>query len=198
MHGQVPDHVDVLLVEPQVDPRKAEVVQVAQMPRVDQLFHFHDRRAVDEGVAGHQLPVNHLGELDQLPRPGGRVRERLFDEHVFAVMQRLPGNLVVSGNRRGDQHRIHVRIEEILGPAIGLEVRILPRNLFQPAGIEVTNRCEFAPGSLVKHPGEIRTPIPQSDKSRFDHLLSLAVAALSCCSLISFDSTTVSRNFDLS
>src|SRR5262249_42633675 len=53
VRGQVPENVDVLLEQPQVDADAVDVVDLAQLAGGDQLFHLADGGAVEEGVVHH-------------------------------------------------------------------------------------------------------------------------------------------------
>ena len=54
VHGQVPEHVDVVLEQPEVHADRVVVVDVAELAVVDELAHLADRAGVDERVIDHE------------------------------------------------------------------------------------------------------------------------------------------------
>src|SRR5262249_50194502 len=62
---QVPDHVDVVLEEAQVDPGGVVVVEGPQFPRVRQLLDLADGRVEQDRVVHHDLQPPAVGELDE-------------------------------------------------------------------------------------------------------------------------------------
>ena len=53
--GQVPDDIDVVLKEPQVDSRRVVVVERPQDPRIDQLLDLAHCPVEEKGVIHHDL-----------------------------------------------------------------------------------------------------------------------------------------------
>jgi len=55
--GQVPDDVDVVLEEPQVDPDGVVEKELPQLARIDDLLDLPDRPGEEEGVVDHDPKV---------------------------------------------------------------------------------------------------------------------------------------------
>ena len=53
MRRQVPHDAHVRLVEPEIHPARRDEEQLPQRARDDQVVNRHDRRAVEERMAGH-------------------------------------------------------------------------------------------------------------------------------------------------
>ena len=84
MDRQVPEHVDVVLKESEIDADRVVVVQATETALVDQVFDPAHRIRVDEGVVDHQYEIASLGFLDQVDGVLGARRDRLGDQHMFA------------------------------------------------------------------------------------------------------------------
>ena len=72
--GQVPDHVDIVLEEAEVDPRRVVVIDLPQIAGLDQLAHLANRAGVDEGVvdADHQIAASRLRRSAAAPASASR------------------------------------------------------------------------------------------------------------------------------
>jgi hypothetical protein len=77
---KVPEHVDVALHEPEVDPHRVEELQVAEHARLDDLADLHHRRSVAVDI------VNLAG----VKRNRGGHRADLADPSRFLVRHDLP------------------------------------------------------------------------------------------------------------
>ncbi len=91
-HGQVvdaerPERVLVRADDAEVLAVAVHAEHLAELARVDQLLQLLDAGVVEEQVAGHQHPVDLVGERDQLVHLGGAHRRRLLDEHVLARLR---------------------------------------------------------------------------------------------------------------
>src|ERR1700682_3893556 len=75
---QVPNHVDVILEQPEIDPGRIEVQQVAEFSAVDYLFDLAHGAGIDEGVVHHQYAAVALGNFSQLFSLSHARRQRLF------------------------------------------------------------------------------------------------------------------------
>src|SRR5207248_884762 len=64
--GQVPEDIDVVLEQPEVDAHAVDIVEVAQLSGVNQRLDLADGGAVDEGVVDHQGQVLAVGQVDQV------------------------------------------------------------------------------------------------------------------------------------
>ena len=62
---EVPDDVDVVLEEPQIDPGRIVVVEGTQRPRLDQLLDLAHCPRKEKRVINHDLKIPAVGELDK-------------------------------------------------------------------------------------------------------------------------------------
>src|SRR6476469_1416816 len=108
MNREVPDDVNVFLVEAQIHPRETHVTQSAQGTAIDQFLYFDYRGAVDECVAGHQSSPGEVPNSGQLSRLLTAVSERLFHEHVLATHESTFCQVIMGTDVGCDEYRINV------------------------------------------------------------------------------------------
>ena len=109
VRGEVPHRVHVMPDLAQVQALRIDVVDLADLARVDVLLHLVDGRVVDEDVADHERQALRRRELDQrLALRAGR-RERLLDHDVLAGGERGLAQVEVRVDRRGDDDRVDRR-----------------------------------------------------------------------------------------
>src|SRR4029450_12912634 len=84
---KVPDDADIVLKEPEIDPRRIVIIEAAQYSVVDELADFSHRPGEEEGVVDHDLQILPLGQLDQLLGLLDGGGERLLDENVLTVLE---------------------------------------------------------------------------------------------------------------
>ena len=84
---QIPDDADVVLEEPEVDPRGIVVIEVAENALVDELTNLSHGAGEQKRVVHHDPEILPLGQLDQLLRLVGGRGEGLLDEDVLPVLQ---------------------------------------------------------------------------------------------------------------
>src|SRR5262245_18722900 len=169
MDCQVPDDIHVFLIEAKVHPRHTDIAQSAQSAALNQLLHFHDRGAVDERVAGHQNSPGKVSDPGQLRCFVTAIRERLFDEHVFAPHESTFGQFVVGTDVRCDHYRVNVGFQKLVKIAEPFERWILPSDFAQLLWIEIATGGELTPFVVCKYAREVWAPIPQTYKTDSEH-----------------------------
>jgi hypothetical protein len=115
VRGEVPEHVDVPLHQPEVDPHRVEVVQVAEDAAVHQLADLGDRRRVAERVVAHEHQAPGGRGVDQRLPLVERARERLLHQHVLAGLEGRHGDVVVGAGRGGDGDAV----DRVVGQHVG-------------------------------------------------------------------------------
>ncbi len=167
---QVPDDVDVVLEEPQVDPDRVVEEELAQLARVDDLLDLLDGAGEEEGVVDHDPEVLLGGEVDELPGLGARRGERLLDEDVLSREERRLGHLVMGEDRRDDGHGVDVRgPDEVQRVFQSLDEGKLVLGQGQALLGDVADRDELGPGRGVEIPGHVGPPIAVSDDTDIKH-----------------------------
>ncbi len=63
VRGEIPHHVHVGLEQPQIDAHRIEVVEIADVPRIDQLLHPPDGAGEDKRVIDRQEQPAALGQV---------------------------------------------------------------------------------------------------------------------------------------
>jgi hypothetical protein len=159
---QIPQDVDVRLEEPQVDPHRVDVEQVAEAAGRHLPADFLDGAGEQEGVIDEDLPPQARRQREQRFAFLDRGRERLFDEHVASGLEAAPGHLEMArhGNRDGDE--VRPRIEK------GAQVRgrgrrrIMGRGLLQAVGVEIAQAHQPKVVARREVPSQIGSPVPEA------------------------------------
>ena len=87
MSREVPDHVDVVLEEPEVDPHTVHVVELAQFAGVEDLLDAAHDVAEQIGMVDHQHTTVPGGQLDQCPSLGDARCQGLLDQDMQPSVQ---------------------------------------------------------------------------------------------------------------
>ena len=122
-------------------------------------------------MARHEDEIALAGQGDQLLRLLDLGDEGLFDQDVLAGLERHPGEGIVSVDRRGDHHRVQVRVsQDCLGlginPQPGVEIGNVPQALLRSIGrsrhlrAQTTERREDA--------DVVRAPVAAADDTDSD------------------------------
>ncbi len=109
MRRQIPNDVDIVLKQTEVDAYGIEIIDVADIAVIQILFDQPHGAGVNKGVIQHQHQLFLIRQFHQffgLRRGGGH---GFFEHHVFAGQQRRLGYLIMGEYRRADRHRIDVR-----------------------------------------------------------------------------------------
>ena len=129
-----------------------------------------DCRVVDEDVTHHQHPIVLLGELDELGRVGGVGGDRLLDEHVLALLERLLDELVVGDRRRGHHHRVHVvRLQDLRRVLGRAHAGVTRAHVLEPARCGVGDPGHLAVQAVVEVAQEVGAPVARADDGDSSH-----------------------------
>src|ERR1043165_5260867 len=163
VRGQVPDDVNVVLEESEVDADGVEVEKVADLARRDQLLDAAHRARVEEGVVNHQGEAARFGQRDQFFGLADAGREGLFDEDVLARFERGTGERVVRGDGRGDDNGVEAGGGEL--PVIGRSAgrRVAARDFFQPPRVAAADPPERRRLVLGEVAYQVRPPVAAAD-----------------------------------
>ncbi len=175
MGCQVPENVDVLLVQTQVEAGAVDVTDVPELAVVDELAELADRRVVLEGMADHEHDTGVVCALDDGPAVGDARRERLLHEDVATSQGTLDRNLGVRPGWRGDHERVHGR-EHVADPAGELGGWKRAPSLGKARGARVHDgHSDF--GRRAQDPSVLGAPIPVADDSHAHRHCSGSVCA---------------------
>jgi hypothetical protein len=151
VNGEVPDDIDILPVEAEIDARKAEVVKIADLAGVNELFYPHDGGTIDEGVPGHQGAPAADCQINELVAIFRTVAQGLFHEDVLAGGQGTSRKVIVRGDRSCDGDGVQICLEEIVKGAEGSDVGILRCNSSELRWVDVAASGEDTPRALVQN-----------------------------------------------
>ena len=112
--GEIPDDVDVVLEEPEVDPDAVDVVEVAQLPVFHQLLDPADRVVEQVGMIHHQDPLLAGGQVDQHLGLVYGGRHRFLDENMQARLQTALCQREMRGHRRSNGYRLDGLFQQLL------------------------------------------------------------------------------------
>ena len=162
--GQVPDDVDVVLEEPQVDPDRIVEEELAQLARIDEFLDLLHGAREKERVVDHDLELLLGGEVDELPGLGAGRGERFLDEDVLPGQERRLGQLIMGEDGRDDGHGVHVRgPDELQGVLDALDEGIVGLGQAEALLREVADRDQLGAGRAMEIPGHVGPPIAVSD-----------------------------------
>ena len=170
--GEAPERVFVPAHRAEIHALIVDVVDVAELVRVDHLLDATDDRVIQEQVADHEDPPLVLGELDQLLRLHGEEHEGLLDVHVLAGLQRGLDQGVVRGRGSGDHEGVEVPVlQEVLEPGGGSGPRQEPPHLVELPLIEIADVRERTVGDLKVVAGQVLAPAADAGHRDLDHPL---------------------------
>ena len=66
MRRQIPDDIDILLEESQIETASVDVANIADITGADYIAYLFDRRRIEKGMATHENNAFFVGDLDQL------------------------------------------------------------------------------------------------------------------------------------
>ncbi len=149
MRREAPEHVLLAPDPAKVQPVRVDVLQPAQLARLDHLLQLQECRMVLEQMANHDDTAGRRGGLCDPLAIGDRQGQRLLDEDVLAVPERRNRHLGMLLRRRGQHHRIDVGVGQhrlpvarrhrmLLGERRGLRRQRVDH------GIERAERCQVA------------------------------------------------------
>ena len=164
MRPEIPQHVDVELMEAEVDALAVDVVDAADAVGLEDLLHLHDGRVVDEGVADHKGLPGMLGGADDRLGIRDGPGERLLDEHVLAGSESFLGDLAMRAHRGRDTDRVDLLVVQKLVMVRGHTHgrKALAEALEALLG-KVSDRDRLGTGRLAQVPHEVRSPVPRPD-----------------------------------
>ena len=108
MWGQIPQHIDVVLVEAEVQPGGVDVVDLPEIPILHDLVESDDSRVVLERVADHQRHLLGGCGLDERSSIGRGQCQGLLDEYVLARIDRLQGQIEMCCWWRRNDHGVDI------------------------------------------------------------------------------------------
>ena len=170
---QVPNHVDIMLKQAEVDARGIVIEELSEDALVDQLADLPDGASEKERVIDHDLQLPGGREIDQLRGLRRRRGERLLDKHVLAVFECRLGELEVGPDGRDHRHRVDVgRTDDLRNIAGDLYAWMRFPGAFLRGGIRITDGGQLTAIGGLKVPGHNGSPITIADYSDSNHASS--------------------------
>jgi len=99
-----------------------DVLDRAQLARVQHRLELLDERQMRVRVADRQFPALRLGQFDEMPRIARMEGHRLLDEHMPPRQQAVSHDLVVRRVRGDDDDRVDICLVQH-GAVVGIELR---------------------------------------------------------------------------
>ena len=164
MRAEVPHDAHVGLVQSEIHTAGGNEVDLAELAGVDEALDCGHRRAVEEGMSGHEhepIAPRELGQLDHVLRGSG---QRLLDEDMLAGFQCCLRKRVVSRDRCRNRDRLDRGIAEklfVMGRA--RKRRITARQRFHRLRTDVAERRDVERWRFGQVADEIRPPVAQAD-----------------------------------
>ncbi len=141
MDRQIPNDIDIMLEQAEIDSDRIVVIQIAQIAVIDELANLANGAGIDEGVIDMQNEIPHLGRRNQCFGFFCGFGQRFFDKNVLSRFQGFQCQPVVAGDRRRDGDGIDARIRQQRSiVSFCLNIRMSGFNQIQSLGIEVADR----------------------------------------------------------
>src|SRR5262249_31655732 len=153
---EIPEDVRVVLEQAEVEARRVAVVDAAQISRLYQTAQLCDRRVEHEGVSRHQDPLLAVGQCDQGRRLCDTGGERLLDEHVLSMEQRVAGNGVVRVDRGCNHDCVDVCGQQVTVIGKETDAGVPGGDVVEPFGSQVGDGQELGLGDLVEVSYKVR------------------------------------------
>ena len=161
---EVPQDVDVELVEPEVDALAVDVLDAPDAALGEDLLHRDDSGVVHEGVADHERAAGLLGRAQDRLGIGDVRGEWFLDEDVLAGGEGFLGERAVRADRRRDAHGVDRAVGEERAMVGGRLQRGEPfADRLEPLGREVRDRHGLGAGRLAQVADEVRAPVARAE-----------------------------------
>ncbi len=157
---QVPEDIHVVLEQAQVDAGRVDVVQPAELARMDEGADPLDRRVVDKRVVHHEDLSGRRGRPEQVLGVLRARCQRLLHEDVLACLEGRERQGIVrrDGGCQGDG--ADRRVGEHLGKAAGpLRAGILALAALEPRGVLVADHDPLKASVLREVSRELGPPV---------------------------------------
>src|ERR1700674_539271 len=193
--GQIPDDINIFLVQAQIHARQADVMDVSQRPILNEVLHHVYGWAVNKGMAGHERASLALRQFDEFFGKARAVGKWFFDHHMLAAEQSFAGEFEMGGDWGCNHYRVHA-VPELVRRRESLQRRIRAYCLPKAPRVGIAASDEFTFLRLVQGPREIGPPVAVADQSDSHIYPAFARELRRACSFFAFDTTTASRNCD--
>jgi hypothetical protein len=175
MRRQIPDHVDIVLEQAEINPDRIIVINFTQRLFVDQLLDFPDRTGKNEGMIHHDDAVFLLGQLNQLFRLRHAGGKRLLDKDMLAVFECFFGQVIMGGYRRDHRYGVNIgRTQNRIRITGDGDAGVGFAGAFGCMWIAVANGGNPAGLQIVKVAHNVGSPVAVADDAYFYH-------GFSCC-----------------
>src|SRR5437588_11484576 len=164
MWRQVPQHVDVFLVNAEIYARGTEKVDVAQNAVANVFLYLPHGGTVYERLTHHQSQILVASQFRQFSRLQRRYRQRLLDQDGLTALQNSLGNIVVGADRCGDHERVTA-----MNDVVQVFYRINTRKSSQHSCQRTQRRSQTEDLSRTVRfhspAPEVRTPVAEATRS---------------------------------
>ncbi len=168
MRSEVPDDVDVVLKEAEIDPHRIKIVNITEPARRDDLLHLADGSRIDERVIDEEFKVLLFGDLDKFFRFGRAGGHRLLDKAMLSCLKCGLCDSVVCRNGGCDDNDIDIVAGDdrvVISRCLDA-MKHLP-HLCEPAFVEVARYNAVDLVSRKKISDKVWAPVTGSDNSSF-------------------------------
>ena len=174
MGGEVPDDVDIMLEESEVDADAVDEVEISELSLLKEFLHFPNGAAEEERVIDHEDAAGLFGGVDHGFGVGDVGSEWFFDEDMFSGGERGECEGGMCGDGCGDGDGVDFGISEEFVGGIAAADRWIPgKDFVESFGVAVADRDESGGGAVVEVPDEVGSPVTGADNSDAYHGKSL-------------------------
>jgi hypothetical protein len=166
MGGEVPDDVDIMLEESEVDADAVDEVEISEFTLLEEFLHFPHGAAEEERVIDHEDAAGLFGGVDHGFGIGDVGSERFFDEDVFSGGESGECEWGMGADGSGDGDGIDFGIsEEFIGGIAAADSWIAGKDFVESFGVAVADGNESSGGAVVEVPDEVGSPVTGADDS---------------------------------
>jgi len=162
VRGEVEQHVDVVLVETEVQPGRVEVVQVAELAAAHHVAQGPHGGVVLERVAHHERHPVALGTLLHRQARRDRGGERLLHQDVLPGVHRLRRQRSVGARWGRDHERVDV-VEGVVQGPVGVDLREAVAQSRDPLLARVDHGHVIDGVQRAHRPDVFRAPVADPD-----------------------------------
>jgi len=174
MGSEVPDDVDIMLEQSEVDADAVDEVEISEFPLLQEFLHFPHGAAEEERMIDHEDAAGLFGGVDHGFGVGDVGSEWFFDEDMFSGGEGGECEWCMGADGCGDGDGVDFGIrEQLIGGIEAADGWIPGKDFAESLGVAVANRDEMGGGAVVEVPDEVGSPVTGADNSDAYHGLSL-------------------------
>jgi hypothetical protein len=170
MRSEVPENIDVIANDAQVETLAEDVAEVSKNTEVEHALDLPDRVVVEEDVAHHENSGLLLGQLHESPCFLDGSRERLFNQNILAGIKGCFRDGEMLGDRNCDDDSVQSSIaDDVIDNLCQSRGWRDMAHSVDSVAVAITSPHQLNIGVLAQHTTELASPIAASDQTNSNH-----------------------------